>query len=675
MDGTFTAAGVQCESCHGPGRAHVASLDKNDITKIATARTTTDLLADDMGYGKAVTCGECHTRDGEKDYPTYVSAFNTAFPTGPAVGGRIDASGGLAEHHEQYDEMLGVDPDTGAPLGKHLAAKITCISCHDPHKTTKYQDQAGESGLVADCVECHGSGKLFEVAMPTISGMSGLECIDCHMPRLSKSAIKHDAVGTGPATGDIRTHIFKIDLSKTAQTTTDGKYVYPWLTKNFACLTCHNGVDEFDLSTVDVSAYLYHQTTTPTITNVAALANSFAGAATCAGCHPENYSNFIKSGHPFKLNKVVNDQMPTYPFSTIAGALALLADDNGETDNTLGTPTSYADISYVIGGYGWKARWIDKDGFIVTGSEVQYNLADGSMVDYRNDAVDVPYNCGNCHTTGWRHYDAVLNPNRQDNLPGMDGTFAAAGVQCEACHGDGLLHMLTGNPDYITKIATARTTENFTVDNMAQALKAACSECHTRDGEKDYPTYVSAAQLAGYTGNEGGRIAASGGFAKHHEQYDELLGLDPDDLAGGPLGKHLLNGVTCISCHTPHATTKYQDDPTNTSSEPGVEVDCIDCHDMTFTITDHASVECIDCHMPRASKSAIKTDSELGADTFGDIRNHIFKIDLSKDPATEQFSGSFMRPWLTRNFACGACHADPATEVGTLNTLHGGLVH
>ena len=55
-------------------------------------------------------------------------------------------------------------------------------------------------------------------------------------------------MGTGPATGDIRTHIFKIDLSKdpaTMQITSDGKFAYPWITKTFACDTCHNGVTEF----------------------------------------------------------------------------------------------------------------------------------------------------------------------------------------------------------------------------------------------------------------------------------------------------------------------------------------------------------------------------------------------------------------------------------------------
>jgi len=35
------------------------------------------------------------------------------------------------------------------------------------------------------------------------------------------------------------------------------------------------------------------------------------------------------------------------------------------SSTALGTPAGYADISFVIGGFGWKSRWMDADGFIV----------------------------------------------------------------------------------------------------------------------------------------------------------------------------------------------------------------------------------------------------------------------------------------------------------------------
>ena len=680
MDGTWVAEGVQCESCHGPGLQHVASQDPADIVKIATARTTDDFLASDMGAGHAVACSECHTRDGEKDYPTYISAFNQAYPSASKEGGRIDASGSLIRHHEQYDELLGIDPTDveSGPLGKHLINGITCNDCHDPHKTVKYQSVTGESAVVS-CESCHS-----DITMPADSAMVDFDCTECHMPNMVKSATSQAAEGSGPKTGDIASHIFKIDLSKdssTEQFTEDGGgFAYPWITKTFACDTCHNGVDAEEKTIA--ADFVFHQAT----------AANYVGSAECASCHLGIYNSFVESGHNFKLNKVVDNTMPTYPFSDITGALALVDDTTADegalvdpdgvastTDNTLGTPIDYTDVSFVIGGYGWKARWIDLNGYIVTGSAVQYNLEDGSMAGYHNNEVDKKYNCGNCHTTGWKRYDADLNANRQDNLAGMDGTFAESAIGCESCHGAGAKHVSTRQAADIVTSASPRTTAQFLADDMAYGKAVACGECHTRDGEKDYPTYESGANSAGYTGLQGGRIVSNGTTAKHHEQYDELLGLDINDDGtlgdGGALGKHLLAGVTCATCHDPHATTKHEDHVDNTSG-PGVDVDCIDCHTsgVDFTVNAHDGTACTICHMPLLTKSAIWTGVNAAGRNLGDIKSHIFKIDLSKT-AQLTTDNSWVYPRIIPDYACGDCHADTATRVGTLNSSHGGKIH
>jgi formate-dependent nitrite reductase cytochrome c552 subunit len=414
-----------------------------------------------------------------------------------------------------------------------------------------------------------------------------------------------------------------------------------------------------------------------------AVTTSFTGSSICSACHTAIYNTVINSGHFYKLNKVINDQIPMYPFSDLTGALERITDEDSVTDNSLGTPSSYADISYVIGGYGWKARWIDKDGYIITGSQVQYNLENQTMAAYHDGEADKPYNCGNCHTTGWRHYDATLNNNRQDDLPGMAGTFIEPGIRCESCHGAGLQHVLTGDKSFITRVASARRTSDFLADDLAFDRAVACSECHTRDGEKDYPTYVSAAENAGFSdggANEGGRIAASNELIRHHEQYDEFLGLNPDNIAAGGTGVHYIQGLTCISCHDPHSTVKYQ---AISGDSPGIKTDCEVCHtNVTFSPGLHGSPlvapkGCVDCHMPKMVKSAVTTDGAIGASVFGDIRTHIFKIDLSKDPDTQQFTadGKYAYPWITKKFVCGQCHADPDAKITSLVVNYNGRVH
>ena len=51
----------------------------------------------------------------------------------------------------------------------------------------------------------------------------------------------------------------------------------------------------------------------------------------------------------------------------------------------------------------------------------------------------------------------------------------------------------------------------------------------------------------------------------------------------------------------------------------------------------------------------------MTAPTYGDIRTHVVRVDLSKDGATEQFkigSKDYIYPWLTGEFVCNGCHND-----------------
>jgi len=91
-------------------------------------------------------------------------------------------------------------------------------------------------------------------------------------------------------------------------------------------------------------------------------APSYVGTETCAECHEDISAVFAMSGHPYKLTKVVSGQAPEYPFTDIPSP-----------------PEGYTwdDVSYVIGGYNWKARFVDQEGFIITGDEdatTQYNF-------------------------------------------------------------------------------------------------------------------------------------------------------------------------------------------------------------------------------------------------------------------------------------------------------------
>lgn len=317
---------------------------------------------------------------------------------------------------------------------------------------------------------------------------------------------------------------------------------------------------------------------------------TFIGSEVCAECHQELYDTFMLSGHPWKLNPVVNGQPPEYPFSEVPNP-----------------PEGYTwdDITYVIGGYNWKARFIDQDGFIITGDEdatTQYNLFNEEL-ELGNNWVayhageETPYDCGTCHTTGYS------TQGNQDGLPGLIGTWALPGIQCEECHGPGSLH------------ANHPLAWELDIDRDAEA----CGDCHVRGGAEE--------------------VNAGGGFIEHHEQYEELF-----------QSKHIT--IDCVVCHDPHTGVVQlrQADAQTTRTT------CENCHfaqannkpNETHT---RFAIDCIDCHMPRVTKSALGIPEQF----TGDIRTHLMAIQPDQ---IGQFSedGTTALSQLGLDFACRHCH-------------------
>ena len=150
-----------------------------------------------------------------------------------------------------------------------------------------------------------------------------------------------------------------------------------------------------------------------------ALATDYVGSEKCFSCHMDEYNLWQASGHPWKLRKVEKARYAKLP---------------------LPPGYSWDDISYVIGGATKKARFIDKDGYIITtakdGSEAktQYNLEDGSWSFYHKGEKK-PYKCGPCHMT------AYSPEGNQNGMEGMIGTWAEDGIGCEECHGPGGDHL------------------------------------------------------------------------------------------------------------------------------------------------------------------------------------------------------------------------------------------
>ncbi|MCL4459420.1 MAG: cytochrome c3 family protein [Chloroflexi bacterium] len=310
-----------------------------------------------------------------------------------------------------------------------------------------------------------------------------------------------------------------------------------------------------------------------TAVSAATKATKYVGSEACAKCHAKKYNNFRVAGHGYKLRTAADAMKAPLPL-----------------------PEGYTwdDISYVIGGYKWKARYMDKQGYIITTAagkpgKNQYNMMTGTWVDYHPGEMK-KYDCGRCHTTGYS------SEGHQDGLPGIVGTWAFPGVQCEACHGPG--------GDHIAGKA------KMVVDESA----ALCGKCHIRGKATEIP--------------------ASGGFIRHHEQYNEFLA-----------SPH--RALSCVACHSPHKKAEFS-----------IEAACSTCHSganaaFTGSQMQKVGVTCTDCHMPKASKSAVKFGPYEG-----DVMTHLFEINI--DPKAKMFTddGNLAKGYLTLDFACLQCHKD-----------------
>jgi len=311
-----------------------------------------------------------------------------------------------------------------------------------------------------------------------------------------------------------------------------------------------------------------------------AAAQSYVGSDACKQCHEEEYNDHRASGHQYMLHTDTDAQ--TWPHPLPGGY-------------------DWDDISYAIGGYRWKVRYMNADGYIITDSggssgNNQYNLATAEWVDYHAGEVK-PYDCGACHTTGFSP------TGNQGDLPGIDGTWAFEGIQCEECHGQGLAHV------------AAPSSANIVVDESA----AACGGCHVR--------------------GDPGQIPASGGFVRHQEQYNELLA-----------SPHA--ALDCVDCHNPHR-----------KSELSIETQCVTCHSEMSNVRRsfkklgarhvEAGLECWDCHMPYAAKSAVAHNPYKG-----DVRSHQFAITTVRHVEFLNEAGTLANGTLTGEWVCLGCHTE-----------------
>ncbi len=167
----FTANGVACERCHGPGAAHMNG------GPIVNPAKLTPALRDDI-------CMQCHLegkaaieRPGRHVYEyrpgdalsDYVRYFLLVDAKGSGLGA-----------------VSQVEAFAQSQCKKKSGDAMSCTSCHDPHQSTSSQDRV--AFYRGKCLTCHGAD------FATKHHPDRPDCTACHMPASASTDIAHTQV-------------------------------------------------------------------------------------------------------------------------------------------------------------------------------------------------------------------------------------------------------------------------------------------------------------------------------------------------------------------------------------------------------------------------------------------------------------------------------------------------
>ena len=199
---THIPQGIDCERCHGPGEVHVklkregVVIDTSkyiDYSIVNPAKLSADLQMD--------LCARCHLQ-GAMVLKPEKSYFD--FKPGMRLTDVLDV---FLQYFEGGQENFIMASHTERMMESkcYLASKdkFTCVSCHDPHVSTRFVKKSSYNKV---CLDCHKPNEAFCTLSENKRNEAKDGCVECHMLKSGSRDIPH-----------VRTHDHKIAIPQTEE--------------------------------------------------------------------------------------------------------------------------------------------------------------------------------------------------------------------------------------------------------------------------------------------------------------------------------------------------------------------------------------------------------------------------------------------------------------------------
>jgi predicted CXXCH cytochrome family protein len=187
------AEGIDCQRCHGPGRAHLAAVEKGASGEEIRAAIVNPANLD--AERQLELCMQCHLETTSRRLPYSVGRVDRgafSYRAGEPLAGYIlhfDRAGEPDDHFEIAHAAYRLRKSACFQKTQGLPADqtMTCTSCHDPHDIPRGEEAVRR--YVSVCKQCHqGSlARLVTAGRHT----SSADCLDCHMPKRRTDDVVH----------------------------------------------------------------------------------------------------------------------------------------------------------------------------------------------------------------------------------------------------------------------------------------------------------------------------------------------------------------------------------------------------------------------------------------------------------------------------------------------------